>query len=98
MSDMINNGADAKDVDAALDAARNRVTVGIYEVKMGNDGVATPYTTPSSYAIAGAIPPNTVQVADGASDVPGGTSIEAIEGPSTKTSTRTSTRKTSRKR
>lgn len=74
-AEMLRDGASEEDVNKALSEAEAYSPLPVFEVAIGNHGHATPYTTPSSFAIAG-VPKGTDEDAEG--ELPGGTSKDAV--------------------
>lgn len=73
---MAADGATEEDINAAFKDAEKYQVPGVYEIAGGNHGHLTPYTTPSSYAIAGN--PGTVDSPKDQADLPGGTAKDAV--------------------
>lgn len=74
-AEMLRDGASEEDVNKALSEAEAYTPPAVFEVAVGNHGHATPYTTPSSFALAG-VPKGTDVDAEG--ELPGGTSKDAV--------------------
>lgn len=74
-AEMLRDGASEEDVNTALKEAEAYSAPPVHEVAIGNHGHATPYTTPSSFAVAG-VPGDYPTDAEG--ELPGGTSKDAV--------------------
>lgn len=92
---MLADGASEEDINRVLKETSGWTPPPLYEVKVGNDGTATRYTTPSAHAVAGA--PAGEEPKD-TGEYAGGTSVDAVietAKPARTSSRKSSSRKTS---
>ena len=75
-AEMAAAGASEDDINAALKEAEGYSAPPLHEAMVGNHGVATPYTTPSSFALVGV--PDDVKTPKDESVLPGGTDKQAV--------------------
>lgn len=76
-ADMLAAGADEDELNDVLGSTKAWAPSATFEVQGGNHGHLTPYTTPSSFAVAG-VPEGMGDKGDDQGDVRGGTSKEAV--------------------